>query len=167
VSTPPPTISGFTPTSGKTRTLVTITGTNLGTATAVKYGTLPMIVSTKSATEIKAFVWDFATYFASAKISVTTPGGTAASATNFTITLGISGVNPQTGPAGTSVVVRGIGFDSSSVAKFNGTTASSVLNSPTQLTATVPAAATTGKITVTNTTGVTGTVTSWWTFTKT
>ncbi|MDX6414690.1 MAG: hypothetical protein QOH23_2100, partial [Gaiellaceae bacterium] len=157
-STPPPTISGFTPTSAKTRTLVTINGTNLGSATAVKLGptlanSLPMSISTKAATQIKAWLWDYNTYYPTGKIYVTTPGGTATSAATFTITFGISSVTPQSGPTGTLVTVRGVGFNSSSTLKINGTSAAVLAGrTATQLQVHVPSTATTGKITVTNTT---------------
>jgi IPT/TIG domain len=95
------------------------------------------------------------------KVSVTTPGGTATSALNFTPTLSVKSFTPASGPAGTVVTIAGIGFNSSSAVKFNGVAASAVTYvSATQLKAKVPATATSGPITVVNTTGVTGTVRS-------
>ena len=56
---------------------------------------------------------------------------------------------PLTGPTGTSVTITGTGFADSSVANgvaFNGTPATSFnVDSDTQITATVPAGATTGR----------------------
>jgi len=61
---------------------------------------------------------------------------------------------PLTGPTGTSVTITGTGFLDSSVANavaFNGTPAASFgVDSDTQITATVPAGATTGPVTVTD-----------------
>jgi hypothetical protein len=61
---------------------------------------------------------------------------------------------PLTGPTGTSVTITGTGFADSSVANevaFNGTPASSFsVDSDTQITAIVPAGATTGPVTVTD-----------------
>jgi hypothetical protein len=61
---------------------------------------------------------------------------------------------PLTGPIGTSVTITGTGFDDSSVASgaaFNGTPATSFsVDSDTQITAIVPAGATTGPVTVTD-----------------
>jgi hypothetical protein len=57
---------------------------------------------------------------------------------------------------GTSVSISGTGFNSVSSVAFNGSNASFTVNSPTQLTATVPSGATSGAITVT-TPGGTGT----------
>lgn len=64
----------------------------------------------------------------------------------------ISGFSPTSGAPGTSVVITGTNFSStlaSNVVKFNGTTATVSSGNTTQLTATVPAAATTGTISVT------------------
>ena len=58
----------------------------------------------------------------------------------------ISGFSPSSGPAGTAVVLTGSGFTSSSSVSFNGTSASFTVNSSTQITATVPAGATSGTI---------------------
>jgi len=80
---PPPTITAFTPTSGLVGQMVTITGTNFNGATAVKFaGTTATTFTVVSATSITAKVPTGAT---TGKITVTTPGGTASSATNFTV----------------------------------------------------------------------------------
>ena len=64
-------------------TTVTITGTNLTGATSVKFGTTPAASYTvTSATKIKAMTKAHAA--GTVKISVTTAGGTATSAANFT-----------------------------------------------------------------------------------
>lgn len=65
----------------------------------------------------------------------------------------ISGFTPGNGPVSTSVVISGTNFISVSNVSFNGTPASFTVNSPTQITATVPAGATTGNISVTNNCG--------------
>src|SRR5205085_3978434 len=65
------------------------------------------------------------------------------------------------GPAGTVVTINGVGFNGTSTVKFSATAATAITHvSATQLKATVPAGATTGQISVTNTAGVTGTVKS-------
>ncbi|MDQ1533373.1 MAG: hypothetical protein QOF28_1134 [Actinomycetota bacterium] len=158
-----PTITGFTPGSGKTRTLITINGTHLEQA-ALKMGLSPMFVADNRATQIKAYAWDWNT---SGKIRVTNAGGTTLSLGTFIVSFGVSSFSPSSGPFGTSVVIHGSGFNASSVVKFNGSTASRTVNSSTQITAIVPLFASTGKISVTNTSGVLGTVYSWGTFTKT
>jgi uncharacterized repeat protein (TIGR01451 family) len=75
--------------------------------------------------------------------------------------LSITGFSPTTGPPGTVVTIHGAGFNQSSTVAFGGTAAASVTYvSATDLTATVPADAPPGPITVTNTTTPTGTATS-------
>jgi len=75
--------------------------------------------------------------------------------------LSISGLSPTTGPPGTVVTIDGSGFNQSSTVGFGGTPAASVTDvSATELTATVPADAPPGPITVTNTTTPIGTATS-------
>src|SRR5439155_699503 len=62
----------------------------------------------------------------------------------------ISGFSPASGPPGTSVSISGSGFTGATAVTFNGTAASSMsVASDAQITATVPAGATSGRIGVT------------------
>ncbi|MBF0495899.1 MAG: FG-GAP repeat protein [Deltaproteobacteria bacterium] len=80
-SAPAPAVNSFSPTSGATRTTVTITGTNLSGATAVSFGgTAAQSFTVDSATQITAVTGTGTT----GTISVTTPGGTATSSGTFT-----------------------------------------------------------------------------------
>jgi len=64
----------------------------------------------------------------------------------------ITAVSPISGIAGTTVTISGYNFGASPVVKFNGVTATaSVQSGGTQITAAVPASATTGAISVTST----------------
>ncbi len=60
---------------------------------------------------------------------------------------------PTSGFAGTGVTISGTGFSSASQVRFNGTDAGFAILSDSEITATVPAAATTGLITVANSGG--------------
>ena len=85
VATPPPTITTFTPTSGPVGTVVTITGTNFTGATQVRFGGISAVTfNVDSPTQITATVPAGAV---TGVVSVTTPGGTANSASNFTVTV--------------------------------------------------------------------------------
>ena len=150
----PPTITGFSPTSGLVGSSVAIGGTNLGGTTSVTFnGTSATSFSVSSATSITATVPAGAT---TGTISVTNPGGTATSAGTFTViqTPSITSFSPTFGPVGTVVTIGGTHFTGATVVTFNATTAVSFsVDSDTQITATVPTGATTGKITVTNPAG--------------
>jgi hypothetical protein len=156
---PPPSVSGFSPYSGAAgSTVVTISGSNLAGASAVKFNGLTARVSSDTATQISATLPNSAT---TGKISVTTPGGTATSASSFAVTFTLSAVSPASGPTGTDVTITGAGFTTTSSVSFNGVAATVLRRTPpSTLVAVVPASASTGKITVTNTAAPVGTVTS-------
>jgi IPT/TIG domain len=83
---PAPTISSFSPTVGPIGTSVAITGTNFTgsgfTTSSVRFNGLSSTFMVNSATQIIATVPTGAT---TGPISVTTPGGTATSSTDFTV----------------------------------------------------------------------------------
>ena len=78
-----PSISSFTPTSGPVGTVVTIDGANLSGATSVVFKNKAAAFSVVSGDQIAATVPAGAK---SGRITVTTPSGSAQSATNFTVT---------------------------------------------------------------------------------
>jgi hypothetical protein len=61
---------------------------------------------------------------------------------------GITNISPTSGSVGGSVVIKGTNFSGASVVLFNGTNADFTLNSSNQITAIVPAGATTGPLSV-------------------
>ena len=73
----------------------------------------------------------------------------------------ISSYTPASGWPGTSVTVAGSGFTGTTAVSFNGTAAAFTVTSGSQLTATVPAGATTGPISVTTAGGSTSSPTSF------
>ena len=73
----------------------------------------------------------------------------------------ISSFTPASGWPGTSVTVAGSGFTGTTAVSFNGTTAAFTVTSGSQLTATVPAGATTGPISVTTAGGTAGSAASF------
>lgn len=79
-----PTITGIAPTSGPVGTPVTITGNNLRGATKVTFGGVKATSFTATDTQVTANV---PTGAKTGKIQVTTAGGTATSASVFTVTL--------------------------------------------------------------------------------
>jgi hypothetical protein len=159
-----PVITSFTPTSGITGATVTITGTALTGATAVSFdGVKATTFTVKSSTKIEVTVPNGAKAGA---IAVKTPVATGTSTTSFTPTLSLSSFSPGKAAAGATVTLTGVGFNSGSKVSFGGTSATSVKYvSATKLTAVVPSGASTGAITVTNSSSPAGTVSSASSFT--
>ena len=143
-----------------------VNGTNFVPGAGVKFaGIVSPSVTFVSTTQLKAVVPNGAV---TGHVAVTTPAGSGAELTNFTPTLSVTSFSPASGPAGTVVTINGVGFNAGSTVKFHGTSATTVtFVSSSQLKATVPSAATTGPITVTNATAPTGTVGSATNYTKT
>ena len=153
-STPPPTVSSFTPTSAGVGMTVTVNGSNLTGATAVTFnGTSASTFTVVSAAEITVTVPNGAS---TGKIAATTPSGTGTSSGSFTVlpSPSISSFSPGSGKAASSVVINGSNFSGVTGVAFHGAAAAFTVNSAVKITATVPAAATSGTLTVTTKGGV-------------
>jgi bacillolysin len=155
-----PTISSFTPSSGPGSTSVAITGSKFTGATSVSFNGTPASFTVNSATSISTTLPAGAT---TGPITVQTPLGTGVSASFFTVLPpAISLFTPALGPAGTTVTITGSSFTGISAVRFNGVDAASfTVSSATLITAVVPAAATTGTITVVGSGGTTTTSASF------
>lgn len=112
---PLPTITSFTPTSGGTGTVVTITGTGftgVSGAASVRFGaTNAASYTVNSDTQITATVAAGST----GQVRIIAPGGTVFSATNFTYTTPppaptMTNVSTDIGTTGTVVVITGTNF---------------------------------------------------------
>ncbi len=151
----PPTLDTFTPTQGGPGSTVTVNGSNLTGATDVRLNgaSVPGFVVVSN-TRITFAVPASAT---SGRIAVITPGGTNESSLNFTVRgpePQITGFNPTSGGVGTAVTIIGANLASATAVAFNGVNAAFQVVQETNLQATVPANATTGKIRVTTPNGV-------------
>jgi myo-inositol-hexaphosphate 3-phosphohydrolase len=149
---PSPAISSFSPSNGAAGSQVTVFGENFNGASEVTFNNAPATsFLIASSSEIRADVPGAAT---SGRISVTTPGGTATSGSDFTVTLppapGISSFTPASGPVGTTVTVNGSNFGGATSVSFNGVAASFTAPSSMEIRATVPAGATDGPVSVTS-----------------
>src|SRR5205807_3278274 len=88
-------------------------------------------------------------------VTVATPSGFRVSSKNFRVLPVISSFSPTSGPVGTHVVITGTGLSQASTVTFGGVKATAfTVNSATQVTATVPTGAVTGKIAITTSGGV-------------
>ena len=150
-------VTSFTPACGVVGTTVNITGTGFTGATGVTFnggaGTAATTYSAPTDTTATAVVPAGAT---TGTITVETGAADTASAASFTIVTAaaptVTSFSPVSGAIGSTVVITGTNFCGTTQVRFNTTNATSfTVNSATQIQATVPAGATTGKITVTNT----------------
>jgi hypothetical protein len=155
ISAPTPTVSSFNPTSGPAGTSVVIMGTGFTGASAVRFGGVNSSFTVNNDGQITATVPATADTGA---ISVVTSGGTGVSSSSFNVIVGgpvISSFSPTTGLTGTAVQINGSNFNGTTAVKFNGVTATFSIQNDGRINTTVPASATTGKISVTNAAGTT------------
>ena len=124
---------------------MTITGTNLTRASAVKFGaTAASGVTVVSATKITATA-PAAALAGAVDVTVTTPGGTSATtaADQYTYTNGpsVAAISPTSGPTagGTSVTITGANLASATAVKFGSNTATISSNTAAQIVAVAPA----------------------------
>ena len=148
----PPVITGFSPVAGRAGTNVTLTGANFLGATTVSFNGLAVAVTPTSDTSLQVVV---PVGITTGPIRIDTPGGAFTTKTNFLVLPLITSFSPDAGVPNTYVVIQGENLaDGAPMVTFNGVAA---VVQPgyvaTQITAKVPAAATTGPITVTTTNG--------------
>ena len=169
---PPPTVSLTSPLNGAavlpgqsvalTATAADMaTGGQVGSVSKVEflYGTT--VISTDT-TSLYSATWTPAsagTYLLTARATDSEGAVTTSSQVEFSVLSGdgspsISSFSPASGAVGASVTITGDNFSGVTAVRFNGSASTSyTVNSVTQITAIVPAAATSGKISVTNSFG--------------
>ncbi|MCG8607193.1 IPT/TIG domain-containing protein, partial [bacterium] len=151
-----PVIDSFAPIIGVEGTEVTITGLNLAGTQTVSFGAIAAaVVNADSDTQLRTQVPAGVT---SGSVSVTNGEGTTESSDVFTVIESpfVSSFSPDSGMPGTEITIAGSNFVQISEVSFNGVSASDlVVDSETQLRATVPLASSTGPISVANPAGVT------------
>jgi uncharacterized repeat protein (TIGR03803 family) len=154
-----PPFAGLVSTSGKVAAKVGILGQNFSKSSVVTFGKAQATAVTLSGTTfITATVPSGAT---TASVTVTTTSGTLTSNKKFRVTPQITSFTPTSGPVGTVVAFTGVSLTQTTKVTFGGVAATFTVNSDTQVTATVPSGAKTGKVAIT-TQG--GTATSLGTF---
>jgi hypothetical protein len=151
---PAPTITSFSPSSGLVGATVVITGINFSSTAAnntVKVTNASATVTAATSTQLTITVPPNAT---TGKISVTVNGQIATSAIDFTISLPVPTITnfaPLGAVPGSSLVITGTNFRTilnENTVKVNGVLAIVTAATSTQLTVTIPAGATTGKVAV-------------------
>jgi len=143
--------------STKVGASVSLLGQGFGTATGVTFGSTAATYTVTSDTFLTAKPAAGST---TASITVKEPSGNLLSPLKFKIVPTISSFSPTSGPVGTQVVIMGMSLLQTTAVKFGGVAATSfTVNSNTQVTATVPAGAVTGKIALTTAGGTVSTAT--------
>ncbi|MEU3281323.1 IPT/TIG domain-containing protein [Streptomyces antibioticus] len=134
-------------------TLVTITGTNLASTSAVKFGSKPATSVTQvSPTQVSA-VSPSGT--GTVGVTVTTPGGTSNPVSFFYVGAPFkSSLGSTSGPlaGGNTVTLSGTGLSTATGVSFGGVSATPTVNSDSSLSVTVPAGAAAGPVGVSVTT---------------
>jgi len=154
-------ITQISPGNGAVGAAVTVYGTGFSPTPAqntVTFNGTQAVIASSTATEIVTSVPSGAT---SGPIAVTSPGGSATSAASFSVSVGslaptITSFSPGTASTGTTVTVSGTNFDSTAAndrVALNGTFAGVSTASATSLDLVVPAAATSGPISVSTANG--------------
>jgi len=134
-------------TSGKVGNTIEILGQGFKGTTAVSFNGTAAKFTVVSDTYMTAVVPPGATTGA---VTVKTPGGTLTSNKLFRVTPVILSFSPTSGKVGTSVTIKGNSLTQTKAVTFGGVKATTfTVNSDTEVVATVPAGAKTGKIGIT------------------
>jgi len=146
-------------TSGREGAKTGIFGRGFGSSSVVKFGGVQATTIARSgSTFINAIVPAGALTGA---VTVTTGATTLTSWQTFDVSPTFPSFNPTSGVVGTQVTLTGTGLTQTTRVTFNGKSAAFTVNSDTQVTATVPTGATTGKIKVTTDGGSAASTTSF------
>ncbi len=134
-------------TSGKVGAKIGILGQNFSKSSVVTFGSLAATtVAVTGTTFLQATVPSGATTGA---VTVTTTAGTLTSSKTFRVTPQLKSFTPTSGAVGSVVTITGVSLTQTSKVAFGGVAATSfTVNSDTQVSATVPIGAKTGKIVI-------------------
>jgi uncharacterized repeat protein (TIGR03803 family) len=134
-------------TSGAEGAKIGILGQGFGSTTTVKFGGTQAVTVTRSgSTYLTATVPAGAL---TGSVTVTTGSTVLTSSQSFRVTPTMKTFSPESGAVGALVTITGTGLEQTTKVTFDGKTASFTVVSDTEVTATVPTGAKTGKIIVT------------------
>lgn len=132
-----PKLDTLTPDRGRVGDSVILGGSGFFNVTSVKFNGISASFTNDSVNRITATVPNGVT---SGPVTVVTGEGTTVSANTFYIYPTITDFTPKSGPYGTTVVFTGINFSDVTNLTFSAVNMSFTLDSPTQITATIPVA---------------------------
>ncbi|MGC5008472.1 IPT/TIG domain-containing protein [Streptomyces sp. NBC_00353] len=136
-----PALTGLSPNQGPTAggTTVTLTGTNLGDVTAVRFGTTATAFTLVSSTQITATAPPGSE--GSVQVTVISPGGTSGGVAYYYVALPtLTAVSPGQGPmaGGTAVTLTGTNLSQATTVRFGTATAAFSVLSTTQINSVTP-----------------------------
>ena len=134
-------------TSAREGAAVGILGQGFSSSSVVEFGGVPATTVEPPGTTYLSATVPFGAL--TGPVTVTTGSTTLTSNRTFRVTPTLTSFTPLSGPVGTSVTINGTGLTQATYVKFNGESAVFSVQSDSEITATVPSDATTGKITVT------------------
>ena len=144
-----PIVTGFSPSTAPSGSLISITGEHFDNVTSVLFGNLSAKFIVTSKSQLTAIVPHGAV---NAPITVVTLKGKSITPVSFKVgkpaPILISAIRPESGNTGALVQLSGQGFGSATTLSFNGVPGRFVVNSDTQITAVVPSGASSGPIKV-------------------
>jgi uncharacterized protein (TIGR03382 family) len=142
-----PSITGFSPESGTTGTMVTVEGSDFTGTKVVRFNGVATRFSVISDTQLQAFVPEGVR---TGRLLITNGSGSITSAKDFTVPAPpeLASFSPRSGPPGTQVVLTGSHLATTRLVSFGSATADFTVDSDTQVTVTVPPGARTGPISV-------------------
>jgi hypothetical protein len=147
-----PTVGNFSPKKGSAGTLISISGSDLASTTAVSFdGHAAASLTVVSNTLVTAVVPAGAT---TGKLTLTTAAGPVVSSGDFTVVPKIDDFTPKSGLAGSHVTISGSGFTGTTSVKFKNTTSIFTVVDDGTIDAIVPPTTLDGKITVTTAGGI-------------
>jgi hypothetical protein len=132
--------------------LVTLTGPNLGTVSAVAFGNVSTTsITVLSATSIRVAVPAGAV---TGRLTATNPAASAQSTTPFVLAPKLTGFDVASGADDDTVSLLGSGLSGTTLVKFGTVSAAFTVVSDVEISAIVPAAAVTGRVSVTTPGGI-------------
>ena len=146
-------------TAGREGAKIGILGQGFSASSVVKFGGVQATAVTRTGTTFLTATVPSAALTGS--VTVVTGKTTLASSQTFKVTPTLTSFTPTSGPVGTLVTITGAGLTQTTKVTFTGKSASFTVISDTEVTATVPTGATTGKIAVTTKGGTASSQTSF------
>ena len=153
-TTPAPSITALSPTSGLVGASVTISGANFGSAQGTSSIRFNGTVATPTSWSASSIVTTVPSGATTGSV-VATVGGVPSNNSTFTVTLpgpGVTSLSPTSGAVGTAVTIDGANFGATqgtSSVRFNGSVATPTSWSAARIVANLPSGATSGPVVVT------------------